>query len=172
MNPRTGDGHANHSQALLPNPQVTLYIGMVSDCLAAKKQRTMNAHALLLTAALLLSGAVSAQKVNDAVEIESNGSWYPGKILKVDGERYFITYDGWEESWNEWVGKDRLRGFKTESAPAPLTKFKVGDKVEVEYGMVPEPATVIEVGENKYHIQYDKKVFGTKWVSEKQIKKL
>jgi len=132
----------------------------------------MNAHALLITAALLFSGATSAQKVNEAVEIESNGSWYPGKVLKVDGERYFITYDGWAESWNEWVGTDRLRGFKTESAPAPLTKFKVGDKVEVEYGMVPEPATVIEVGENKYHIQYDKKVFGTKWVGEKQMKKL
>lgn len=37
--------------------------------------------------------------------------------------------------------------------------------------MIPEPATVIEVGENKYQIEYDKKVFGKKWVIEKQIKK-
>lgn len=132
----------------------------------------MKRLALLITAALFIASAASAQKVNDVVEIESNGSWYPGKILKVDGERYFITYEGWDEGWNEWVGRERLRGFKTEEAPAMLTKFKVGDRVEVEYGMVPEPATVIEVGENKYHIQYDKKAFGTKWVGEKQIKKL
>jgi hypothetical protein len=51
-------------------------------------------------------------------------------------------------------------------------KYKVGDRVEVEYGMVPEPATIIEVGENKYHIQYDKKAFKSKWVTEAQIKKL
>ena len=51
-------------------------------------------------------------------------------------------------------------------------KFKVGDKVEVEYGMVPEPATIIEVGENKYQIQYENTLFGKKWVVEKQIKKL
>lgn len=42
----------------------------------------------------------------------------------------------------------------------------------MEYGMVPEPATILDVGENKYHIAYDKKVFGTKWVPEKQVKKL
>lgn len=119
-----------------------------------------------------------AQKVNEAVEIESTGGWYPGKILKVDGDKYFVTYDGWDESWNEWVGKDRLRGFKAAAAPAteapkaPLTKFKVGDKVEAEYGMIWEPATVIEVGENKYHIQFDKKAFGTKWLGEKFIRKL
>lgn len=133
--------------------------------------------ALLLSAVLafFLAAPSMAQKVNDAVEIQSSGSWYPGKILKVDGDKYFITYEGWDESWNEWVGKDRLRGFKTAAAPAPsapLTKFKVGDKVEVEYGMVPAPATVIEVGENKYHIQYDNKLYKSKWVTEREIKKL
>jgi hypothetical protein len=112
--------------------------------------------------------------VNEAVEIQSTGGWYPGKILKVDGDKYFITYDGWDESWNEWVTIERLRGFKTAAAPAPsspLTKFKVGDRVEVEYGMIPAPATVIEVGENKYHIQYDNKLYKSKWVTEREIKK-
>ena len=115
-----------------------------------------------------------AQKVGDKVQIESNGNWYDGKILKVNDEEktYYVSYDGWTESWNEWVGTDRLKGFQKEIAKAPLAKFKVGDKVEVEYGMVPAPATVIEVGENKYHVQFDKKAFGDKWVSEGQIKKL
>lgn len=116
----------------------------------------------------------NAQKVGDKVQIQSNGNWYDGKILKVNDEEktYYVSYDGWAESWNEWVGTDRLKGFQKETAKAPLTKFKVGDKVEVEYGMVPAPATVIEVGENKYHVQFDKKAFGDKWVSEGQIKKL
>jgi hypothetical protein len=131
---------------------------------------------LLLSFVFFFATAMQAQKVNDAVEIEHNGTWYPGKILKVDGQRYFITYEGWSDSWNEWVGSDRIRGFKSavrEEAPkAPLTKFKVGDRVEVEYGMVPAPATVIEVGENKYHVKYDNTLFKSKWVTEREIKKL
>lgn len=131
---------------------------------------------IILTCALFI-GSISlslAQKVNDKVQINSNGSWYPGKILKVNTEEktYFITYDGWGDSWNEWVTIERLKDYQQEAAPAPLTKYKVGDKVEVEYGMLPEPATIIEVGENKYHIQFDKKAFGDKWVVEKAIKKL
>jgi hypothetical protein len=135
----------------------------------------MKVITLALVLACFFATPSIAQKVNDAVEIQSSGSWYPGKILKVDGEKFFVTYDGWDESWNEWVGADRLRGFKTAAAPVtatPLTKFKVGDKVEAEYGMIWEPATVIEVGENKYHIQFDKKAFGTKWLGEKFIRKL
>lgn len=126
---------------------------------------------LTLLVLIFASNILLAQKVNEKVQIEYNGTWYPGKILKVnDAEgKYFISYDGWEESWNEWVTKDRLKGFQTAQ---PLSKYKVGDMVEVEYGMVPEPAKVIEVGENKYKIEYEKKVFGTKWVTEKQMKKL
>lgn len=109
-----------------------------------------------------------AQKVNEKVEIEYNGTWYPGKILKVNDEEklYYVTYDGWGDSFNEWVKTDRLKYKKATG------KYLVGDRVQVEYGMIPEPATVIEVGENKYHIKYDKTQFGDKWVSENQIKKL
>lgn len=121
---------------------------------------------------------LSAQKVNDKVQVESNGSWYDAVILEVNEEdqEYFIHYEGWSDSWDEWVTIDRMKGFK-KSAPAPsssgpLTKFKVGDRVEVEYGMIPRPATVIEVGENKYHVEFDKKAYGTKWVKEVEIQKL
>lgn len=123
---------------------------------------------LLLSALLFGFNAVQAQKVNEKVQIESNGSWYEGKILEINDEEetYFVSYDGWGEISNEWVSKDRLK-FKKATG-----KYKVGDRVEVEYGMIPEPATIIEVGENKYHIQYDKKAFKSKWVTEGQIKKL
>ena len=122
----------------------------------------------LLSVLLFIFNAVQAQKVNDKVQIESNGSWYEGKILEINDEEetYFVSYDGWGEISNEWVSKERLK-FKKATG-----KYKVGDRVEVEYGMIPEPATIIEVGENKYHIQYDKKAFKSKWVTESQIKKL
>ena len=130
---------------------------------------------LLLTVATFVT---QAQKVNDKVKVEHSGAWYDATILKVNSAEgtFYIKYDGWSDSWNEWVTPDRIQYEKKEApketTKAPLTKFKVGDKVEVEYGMVPAPATVIEVGENKYHIKYDNSLFGDKWVTEKEIKKL
>jgi hypothetical protein len=134
----------------------------------------MKRFLLIICLAFGLSLTVNAQKVNEKIQIEHNGSWYDGTILKVNTAegQYFVKYEGWSDSWNEWVGVERLKGFEKEAAPTPLTKFKVGDRVEVEYGMIPEPATVISVGENKYEIEYEKKMFGKKWVTEKQIKKL
>lgn len=131
---------------------------------------------LLVAALLLTATATQAQQANDAVEIESAGSWYPGKVLQVEGDKFFVAYDGWSETFNEWVTKDRLRGLKAEAAPGPsapaLTKFKVGDRVEVEYGMSPAPATIVYVGENKYEVEFDYKPWGKKFYTEKQIKKL
>lgn len=129
---------------------------------------------LLICLFASLSLASVAQKVNEKIQIEHNGSWYDGTILKVNADegQYFVSYDGWSDSWNEWVGADRIKGFGKEATKAPLTKFQVGDRVEVEYGMVPEPARIISIGENKYEIEYDNKSFGKKWVTEKQIKKL
>jgi len=127
----------------------------------------------LILALLTIFGSASfAQKVNEKIQIESSGAWYAGIVQKVDGDKYFVRYDDWGESWDEWVGPERIKDFKTEAAAAPPTKFKVGDRVEVEYGMVPEPASIIEVGENKYHIKYDNTLFKSKWVTEKEIKKL
>lgn len=123
----------------------------------------------MCAALILLSCAAYAQQVNEKVQIDHNGTWYDGKILKVEDGKYYVSYDGWSDSWNEWVDIDHIKGF---AKSAPLSKFKVGDKVEVEYGMIPEPATVTEIGENKYHIKYDKSVYGDKWVTEKQMKKL
>ena len=39
--------------------------------------------------------------VGDAVQIEWKGTWYPGRILKVDAGRYRITCEGWSSSWDE-----------------------------------------------------------------------
>jgi hypothetical protein len=148
--------------------------------LCSIKKSIIMKHLFLFTLLFSLFSFTSmAQKVGDKGQVESSGMWYDATILKVNSAEglFFIHYDGWADSWDEWVGKDRMRNFAKE-APAPAKpaatekKWKVGDRVMVEYGMIPEPATVIEVGEEHYHIQYDKKVFGTKWVKEGQIKKL
>ena len=44
-----------------------------------------------------------------AVEVFWGSRWYDATILKRDGERAFIHYDGWGSSFDEWVTPDRLR---------------------------------------------------------------
>lgn len=43
------------------------------------------------------------------VQVEWGGDWWPAVILKQEGERYYITYPGWDSSWDEWVTKERIR---------------------------------------------------------------
>lgn len=52
--------------------------------------------------------ATASYQPGDAVMILWNGTWYPGRILQVNGGQYYITYDGYSSSWDEWVGSDRL----------------------------------------------------------------
>ncbi len=43
------------------------------------------------------------------VQVEWNGSWFDASILAVNGDQYHITYDGYDSSWDEWVGTDRIK---------------------------------------------------------------
>jgi mbt repeat len=44
-----------------------------------------------------------------AVDVLWGGRWWPATIVKREGERAFIHYDGWASSQDEWVTPDRLR---------------------------------------------------------------
>ncbi|MGV3484029.1 MAG: SHD1 domain-containing protein [Planctomycetaceae bacterium] len=56
------------------------------------------------------SGGPSADfAVDSAVDVLSQKKWYPAKVLKVEGGRYYIHYDNYSSSWDEWVGPERIR---------------------------------------------------------------
>lgn len=48
-------------------------------------------------------------RVGDRVEVKWKGRWYPARIQRVNGDNYYIRYDGYDSSWDEWVGPDRVR---------------------------------------------------------------
>lgn len=48
-------------------------------------------------------------RVGQAVQIFWNDTWYAGAILEVGKGRWKIRYDGYSESWDEWVGPERLK---------------------------------------------------------------
>ena len=49
--------------------------------------------------------------VGDKVMVEWKGSWWPAEVIKVrEGKSpYRIHYDGYSNSWNEWVTDARIR---------------------------------------------------------------
>jgi len=47
--------------------------------------------------------------VGEQLQVEWNGAWFDARIIDVDGERYKITYDGYDSSWDEWVTTSRMR---------------------------------------------------------------
>jgi RNA polymerase sigma factor (sigma-70 family) len=42
-------------------------------------------------------------------EVEWKENWYPAKVVKKEKDRWLIHYVGYEQSWDEWVGKERIR---------------------------------------------------------------
>jgi hypothetical protein len=57
------------------------------------------------------SGESNASGYNpgDAVSVKWKGQWYAASVLKVTNGKYKIHYDQYDNSWDEWVGNDRIR---------------------------------------------------------------
>ena len=51
----------------------------------------------------------AAHVVGEQLRVEWNGAWYDARIVDVDGDRYKITYDGYDSSWDEWVTTARMQ---------------------------------------------------------------
>lgn len=62
---------------------------------------------------------VSAERLRDyeppgfdagtAVEVRWKRVWYDAVVIETRNGLHYIQYDGYDESWNEWVGPDRIR---------------------------------------------------------------
>ena len=53
---------------------------------------------------------VSTYSAGQQIKVEWNGSWWDAIIREVDGENYLIHYIGFDSSWDEWVGTNRIKG--------------------------------------------------------------
>ncbi|MBI2768838.1 MAG: RNA-binding protein [Burkholderiales bacterium] len=57
-----------------------------------------------------VAGAAPRYKVGDDVQVAWKGKWWPASVISVGEGRWKIHYDGYESSWDEWVGPERMRG--------------------------------------------------------------
>ncbi len=88
--------------------------------------------------------------VGQRIEAESDGKWYKAKIIVVDGDQVEVHYVHFDNSWDEWVSRERIR-------PYQPPQFAAGDKVEVEWQTDGKwyPATVQKAWYGLELVRYD-----------------
>ena len=98
--------------------------------------------------AVLISLQLLAQdyKVGTKVEILWSGSWYKGSVIEVKESKYKITYEGWSSSWDEWVGKDRLRLPGTKAAPAAAKTTSTQKDTNTGFAVTEKKGTPAQTG--------------------------
>jgi hypothetical protein len=77
-------------------------------------------------------------------EVLWRGSWYPARVLNVNGNQCYITYESYDSSWDEWVEPQRFR-----------VSFQAGDAVRILWQGQWYPGRVLEIRNGAYHITYD-----------------
>jgi hypothetical protein len=116
---------------------------------------------ILLVGALVVS-TIAAFEVGDLVEVEWEGTWYGAAVMETAAGEYFIHYDGYDNSWDEWVGDDRIR------YPGGEAKKQADSKIQT--AVTVEPLHVREItlwaGGSKY-AETSKK--GTVWVNSSSV---
>ena len=99
------------------------------------KFKLVTTIALAVAALFFLSPIALAFNAGDPVEIEYGGTWYAGKVKEAKDGQFFISYDNYDSSWDEWVDSARLR------APEATT---TEETVSAEESAVTEEATAAE----------------------------
>ena len=86
--------------------------------------------AVAVVALAFVAAPAWACPVGKPLEIEWNGAMYPGVVLQGPNAQgqCLVTYDGYDASWDEWVGPDRLGAVATQIVGCP-----VGARLEIEW---------------------------------------
>lgn len=55
------------------------------------------------------SATKGSYSTGDPVDVNWKGSWYPAHVTSVGKGKWKIHYDGYDNSWDEWVTASRIR---------------------------------------------------------------
>lgn len=129
--------------------------------------------------ALVLVACSRTVDVGDHVFVEWEGKDYPAMIVDVPGPgKVKVHYDGYDAIWDEVVPRGRIKGRvegnvatvpdppekvrRAAAEAAKKNKYKIGDRVTVEFHRHFYPATIVGiVGPEKYRVHYEG--YGNEW---------
>jgi hypothetical protein len=104
-------------------------------------------------------------------EVLWSGTWYKAAVLEQKDGKFHIKYDGYADTWNEWVGQDRIRFAGGAAAPAVQGAAVAGKKCQVLWAGTWYDSKVVEQKEGKFLIKYDGyDDTWNEWVGEDRIR--
>lgn len=65
-------------------------------------------------------GAARLLAVGEKVRVSSSGGWYDATVLELGSGNYKIHYEGWANTWDEWVSPERIRRADGGPVAAPV----------------------------------------------------
>lgn len=70
--------------------------------------RSLRVALLSLVVAIGMGGnALALCNAGDAVSVLWKGKWYDAQVLQTTPQQCLVSYNGYDSSWDEWVGPDR-----------------------------------------------------------------
>lgn len=126
--------------------------------------------------AALPARAASLCSEGDVLQVLWHDTWYPAHAIKGEKNRCYITYDGYDHSWDEWVGPDRLkvlekRGLNEHGPWKGDDSYHKGDKVLVLWRYLWYRATVLKTRHGRMYIHYDGwSSSWDEWVGPKRVR--
>jgi hypothetical protein len=112
------------------------------------------------------------------VDWEPNSPPYPARIIEATSAAKFkVHFDGYDDIWDETVGRDKIRSYVVGAvaSPEPPAKvrakaiqaartnvYKIGAHIRVEWHGQMYPATITGiVGQERYRVSFDG--YGPEW---------
>lgn len=152
---------------------------------------------IVITSGIATAAPQTPPVINESqkVEVREGDTWSAATVLKKEGRRYLVHYEGTDAATDEWVTLDRIRlpGAGGKGAPdaakpqapgaaepaakpakpaaKPPVVWNVRSEVEVKWGGLYRKATIINKREEWYLVNYEKGPF-EEWVEPWRIRKI
>ena len=102
-------------------------------------RRSLSLYLSLLAIGFILGTALpkaeaSICNIGDKAQVRWKGAWYPATVLRSRGNSCYIHYDGYNQSWDEWVGAERIQIHGARPMAFFPHQYHVGDAVSVYWG--------------------------------------
>ncbi len=120
---------------------------------------------VFISASFVAEKAHALCSAGDKAQVLWKGSWYPATVIQGGASKCYIHYDGYSNSWDEWVGPGRIKVAGGAVSPSVIPgqnsvsigagPYKAGDAVMVKWKGSWWPAQVVQVGAKRWYIHYD-----------------
>ena len=87
--------------------------------------------------------------VGQEIDVLWQEYWQPSIVIATDGDYCLIRYEGYDEEYDQWVGRDRIRYVDKKA------ELAVGTEVMVLWQGDWYPATTLKSRGARYYINYD-----------------